>query len=98
MSNLVLVVTVKVQPEYAERLKPAMLQNAAQSVQEENCHQFDVIVSKDDEHTFMFYEVYENEQALADHRQTPHFLNYWNLMQELGDNVERHAQLFEKLS
>ena len=57
-----------------------------------------MIVSKDDKHTFMFYEVYENEQALADHRQTPHFLNYWNLMQELGDNVERHAQLFEKLS
>ena len=98
MSNLVLVVTVKVQPEYAEKLKPAMLENAAQSVQEESCHQFDVSVSEDDKHTFMFYEVYENEQALADHRQTPHFLNYWNLMQELGDNVERRAQLFEKLS
>ena len=98
MSNLVLVVTVKVQPEYAESLKPAMVENAAQSAQEETCHQFDVIVSKDDEHTFMFYEVYENEQALADHRQTPHFLNYWNLMHELGDNVERQAQLFEKLS
>ncbi len=98
MSNLVLVVTVKVQPEYADRLRPAMLENAAQSVQEENCHQFDVIVSQDDENTFMFYEVYSDEQALADHRQTPHFLNYWNLMQELGDNVERTAQLFNKLS
>ena len=98
MSNLVLVVTVKVRPEYADRLKPAMLENAAESVKEENCHQFDVIVSQDDENTFMFYEVYSDEQALADHRQTPHFLNYWNLMQELGDNVERTAQLFNRLS
>lgn len=98
MSNLVLVVTVKVQPEYRAKLEPAMLENAAQSVREEKCHQFDVIVSQDDENTFMFYEVYEDEQALADHRQTPHFLSYWNLMQELGDNVERTAQLFDKLS
>lgn len=98
MSNLVLVVTVKVQPEFVDKLKPAMLENAAQSVQEENCYQFDVIVSQDDENTFMFYEVYKDEQALADHRQTPHFLDYWNLMQELGDNVERNAQLFNKLN
>ena len=98
MSNLVLVVTVKVQPEFVAKLKPAMLENAAQSVQEENCYQFDVIVSQDEENTFMFYEVYKDEQALADHRQTPHFLNYWNSMQELGDNVERNAQLFNKLN
>jgi len=98
MSNLVLVVTVKVKPGYAETLMPAMLENAAQSVLEETCYQFDVIVSQDDPNTFMFYEVYKDEQALADHRQTPHFLNYYNLMQELGDNVERSAQLHDKLS
>ena len=98
MSNLVLVVKVKVRPEYAAKLKPAMLENAAKSVQEEHCYQFDVIVSQDDENTFMFYEVYKDEEALASHRQTPHFLNYWELMQSLGNNVERTAQLFNKLS
>lgn len=98
MSNLVLVVTVKVDPDYVEQLKPAMLENAAKSAQEKGCCQFDVIVSQDDEHTFMFYEVYEDEQALALHRQTPHFQTYWDLMQELGGNVERTAQLFDKLS
>ncbi len=98
MSNLVLVVTVTVQPGVAETLMPAMLENAAQSTQEETCYQFDVIVSQDDENTFMFYEVYKDEEALAAHRKTPHFLNYWNLMQELGDKVERSAQLYNKLS
>ena len=98
MSNLALVVTVKGDPECVNQLKPAMLENAAESVQEENCYQFDVIVSQDDENTFMFYEVYKDEQSLADHRQTPHFLNYWNLMQALGDKVERTAQLFDKLT
>ena len=98
MPNLVLVVTVKVQAEYTAKLRPAMLENAAQSVREETCYQFDVIVSQDDENTFMFYEVYKDEEALAEHRKTPHFLNYWNLMQELGDKVQRHAQLHDKLS
>jgi (4S)-4-hydroxy-5-phosphonooxypentane-2,3-dione isomerase len=90
MSDLVLVVTVKVKPGYVDVLRPAMLENAAQSIKEQTCYQFDVIVSQ--------YEVYKDEQALADHRQTPHFLAYWNLMQELGDKVERSAQLFNKLS
>ena len=98
MSDLVLVVTVKVKPGYVDVLRPAMLENAAQSIKEQTCYQFDVIVSQDDDNTFMFYEVYKDEQALADHRQTPHFLAYWNLMQELGDKVERSAQLFNKLS
>ncbi len=98
MSNLVLVVNVKVKPVHADALIPAMLENAAQSALEETCYQFDVSVSQDDPNTFMFYEVYENEQALADHRQTPHYLNYYNLMQELGDNVERSVQLYDKMS
>ena len=98
MADLVLVVTVKAHLDVVETLRPAMLENAAQSVQEEGCLQFDVIVSQDDEHTFIFYEVYKDEDALASHRQTPHFLAYWNLMQELGGKVERTAQLFDKLS
>ena len=98
MADLVLVVTVKAHPDVVERLKPAMLENAASSAQEEGCLQFDVILSQDDAHTFIFYEVYKNEEALASHRETPHFLAYWNLMQELGEQVERTAQLFDRLS
>ena len=98
MSHLVLVVTVKTDPSIVDRLKPAMLHNAEQSVLENDCNQFDVIVSQEDENTFMFYEVYKDEEALASHRKTQHFLNYFNLMQELGDKVERVAQLHDKLS
>ncbi len=98
MADLVLVVTVKAQPEVVERLKPAMLENAAQSAQEEGCLQFDVVASQDDENTFIFYEVYKDEDALASHRRTPHFQAYWNLMQELGEKVERAATLFDRLS
>lgn len=98
MSDLVLVVSVTVDPDHVEQLKPAMLENATQSRLEEDCYGFDVSVSEDDPGTFLFYEVYKDADALARHRQTPHFLNYWNLLQALGDKVERTAQLYDKLN
>jgi quinol monooxygenase YgiN len=75
-----------------------MLENAANSVKEDGCLQFDVIQSQDDENTFLFYEVYTDADALASHRETPHFLKYWNMMQELGDGVKRTAQLHDLIS
>ena len=97
MSKLVLVVTVTLDPDCVERLRPAMLENAARSRLEEGCHGFDVNVSQDDPNTFLFYEVYSDADALKRHRRTPHFLNYWNLLRELGDKAERKAQLYDKL-
>ena len=98
MSDLVLVVTVTIDPEYVDRLKPAMLENAARSREEEDCYGFDVNVSRDDPGAFLFYEVYKDADALAAHRNTPHFLNYWNLLQELGDKVVRTARLYDGLN
>ena len=98
MSNLVLVVTVAIDPDCVEQLRPAMLENATQSRLEEDCYGFDVNVSQDDPNTFLFYEVYKDADALARHRRTPHFLNYWNLLQGLGDKVERNAQLYKMLN
>ena len=98
MSDLVLVVSVTVDTDYVEQLKPAMLENAAQSRLEGDCYGFDVNVSEDNPNTFLFYEVYKDADALARHRQTPHFLNYWNRLQALGNKVERTAQLYDKLN
>ncbi|MDA0240953.1 MAG: putative quinol monooxygenase [Proteobacteria bacterium] len=94
MANLVNVVNFRVKPGYLDQIKPAMLENAAESVKEPDCYQFDVIQSDDDDHSFLFYEVYKDEAALSTHRTTTHFLTYWCLLEELGDNVERSAQLY----
>ena len=98
MPSLVLVVNVTVHPEHTDGLRPAMLENAANSVKEPGCHQFDVSVSQDDPNSFIFYEVYSDADALAAHRKRPHFLNYWNRMQELGDKVVRTAQQYTQVN
>ncbi len=98
MANLVLIVNVKIAPGYADRLKSAMLENAANSVREDGCLQFDIVYSRDDANDFIFYEVYKDEDALASHRQTPHYLKYFALMQELGDKAVRKAQMYTKMN
>lgn len=98
MANLVLIVNVKVAPGYADKLKPAMLENAANSVKEDGCLQFDIMYSRDDENDFIFYEVYKNDDALASHRKTTHYLKYFGLMQELGDKAVRKAQIYNQMN
>lgn len=94
MPNLVNLVNFRVKPGHLDKIKPAMIENARNSVKEPDCYQFDVIESADDDHSFVFYEVYKDEAALAEHRTTAHFQAYWALLEELGDNVERAAQLY----
>ncbi len=98
MSKLVNLVRVRVHPDARDSLMPAMLENARQSVQEDSCYQFDVIQSHEDENEFIFYEVYTDEEALAKHRETPHFLAYFKLIQKLGDQVERTPVLYDIIS
>ncbi len=44
------------------------------SVQEEGNMRFDVLQCKDDPCRFTLYEAYESEEAVAAHKETPHYL------------------------
>ncbi|RXJ73079.1 antibiotic biosynthesis monooxygenase [Veronia nyctiphanis] len=53
----------------------AMLENAEASVRDEpGCLTFDVVAARDEESTFYLYEVYRDQEALAEHKQTAHYL------------------------
>ena len=98
MSHLANIVVVKVDPGVIDRIKPAMLENAHNSVEEEGCLQFDVVQSQADENTYLFYEIYTDAAALASHRETAHFKKYWDLLVELDDKVAREAVLYDVIS
>lgn len=79
---LVLHVTVHVKPEHASAFVDAALVNATRSAEDEpGCLRFDVIRDRDDPNTLYFYEVYQDDAALAAHRQTPHFKAYFEQTQ-----------------
>lgn len=74
---LVLLVTVRVRPEHLDEFLAAARHNAEHAVADEpGCLRFDIIQDRDDKHLFRFYEVYQDDAALAAHRQTAHFKKY----------------------
>src|SRR3981189_3797475 len=59
-----------------EKFKAAILENAAASVTEPGCRQFDVLLEESNPHHVFLYEVYDNAAALDAHRATAHFKTY----------------------
>jgi (4S)-4-hydroxy-5-phosphonooxypentane-2,3-dione isomerase len=88
---LALIVTVKVKPAERERFLSVIEDDAICSARDEpGCVRFEVLQDRDDQDTYYFFEVYQDEAAMAAHRQTPHFAR-WNAASEavLSGPVER---------
>ena len=88
MSALAIWVSFKVAPERFDRFHAAALEDARCSVRDEpGCRRFDVLIPKDGEGSLTFYEVYDDADALAAHRQTPHYATFAAVAEEA--EVER---------
>ena len=74
---IALVVSVRVRADKLERFLAAITENAERTFTDEpGCRRFDVTRSLDDPLHFMFYELYDDEAALAAHRAAPHFADW----------------------
>jgi (4S)-4-hydroxy-5-phosphonooxypentane-2,3-dione isomerase len=73
---LVVHVHVEVKPEYVEAFRTATLANAKASVKESGIARFDVVQQIDDPTRFVLVEVYRNEQAPAQHKETAHYAKW----------------------
>ena len=69
-------VELDIVPAEFEKFKAAILENAAASVKEPGCRQFDVLVDESNPPHVFLYEVYDNAAALEAHRATAHFKTY----------------------
>ncbi len=77
MSQLVLIVQLKIKPEEVDRFMKMALENAEVTrITESGCRQFDVVVDPEDTTRVLFYEVYDDAEAFEAHQQTAHFKNY----------------------
>ena len=80
----IVLVQVQVRQELLDEFTPAILNNAARSVERDpGCYRFDVLQREDDPTKWAFYEVYENEDAWMQHRRSAHFLQFM----EVGDRA-----------
>jgi quinol monooxygenase YgiN len=71
---IALVVSLQVVPGRLEEFTAAIAENAERSFTDEpGCLHFDVTQDVADDHHFLFYELYADEDAVAAHRAAPHF-------------------------
>lgn len=71
---LSLTVRLHVKPGHLEDFLAAISSNARHSFNDEpGCLYFDVSQDIDDELHFTFFEIYQDADALEDHRHAPHF-------------------------
>ncbi len=76
-------VHVRVKPEAVEAFKAATLENCRSSVQEPGIARFDLIQQQDDPTRFILVEVYRDDQAPAQHKQTAHYLQWRDAVAEM---------------
>jgi (4S)-4-hydroxy-5-phosphonooxypentane-2,3-dione isomerase len=74
--SFVLLVSIRVKAENADRFMKALGENARAARKEPGCRQFEVLVDAKDKTKVVLFEVYDDERAFEAHQQTPHFKKY----------------------
>ena len=69
-------VDLDIVPAELEAFKAAIKENAAATVKEPGCRQFDILVLASNPNHVFLYEVYDNEAAFLAHRASDHFKSY----------------------
>ncbi|AZO95323.1 antibiotic biosynthesis monooxygenase [Halocella sp. SP3-1] len=73
---LAYVVEVYVKEKHIEGFKKATIENHYNTIKEIGNYRFDVLQSKEELGHFTLYEVYESEDAVSAHKETPHYLKW----------------------
>ena len=74
---IALVVSLDVVPGRLDEFVEAIGTNAERSFTDEpGCLYFDVVQDLADDHHFLFYELYADDEAVAAHRAAPHFAQW----------------------
>lgn len=76
------IVHVKVKQEHIEAFIRATVKNHEESVKENGNMRFDILQKGDDPTQFALYEAYVSEEFAAAHKQSPHYLEWKETVQE----------------
>ncbi|GHC71406.1 hypothetical protein GCM10007079_03740 [Nocardiopsis terrae] len=97
VSPVALVISIRVLPGRRGAFLSGISRNASCALRDEpGCLRFDVVGDPEDTEAFWVYEVFADEEALAAHRLTPHFLAWQEEKAALavpGSQVDRRGPL-----
>src|SRR5512133_2770623 len=76
-------VHITVKPEYVGEFIVATVINHLETLKEPGNLRFDFIRYVDDPHNFMLYEVVRSEDAVAEHKETPHYIAWRDRVRDM---------------
>lgn len=79
---IVTCVYVNVKAEHIQAFRDAIAENHRGTRLEPGNIRFDVLQQTDDPCRFMIYEVFESEEAVRYHKETPHYLTWRDFVEE----------------
>ncbi|MEI7987987.1 MAG: antibiotic biosynthesis monooxygenase [Chloroflexota bacterium] len=77
----IVLVHVRVKPEYIDSFCQASIENANNSYKEQGIARFDVIQQQDDPSRFILVEVYRDTNASLAHKETEHYKKWRNTVE-----------------
>jgi quinol monooxygenase YgiN len=87
MSKLVVLVEIALKAGGAAAFAPLIGANAAATLTEPGCRQFDVCTDPGSADRFVLYEIYDDEAAFQAHMRTPHYLEFAASAKPLIDTI-----------
>ena len=72
----ILLVSIHVKPDKIDEFKKITVENAQNSLKEGGVRRFDLVQQVEDRTRFVLIEVYRSVEAVAAHKETPHY-NRW---------------------
>jgi quinol monooxygenase YgiN len=73
---IIVLVQVRVKPEFIESFREATVENALNSRKEPGIARFDVIENIDDASRFTLIEAYRSQEATSAHKETAHYAKW----------------------
>ncbi len=80
--KIYLTAIIKSKPKFLQEVKETLESMVVQSRKETACIQYDLHQSMEDQTIFTFYEIWENNEGLAQHNEQPYIKSFGNLVTE----------------
>ena len=94
---MIVLVRIRVKPEYVMLFQEATIENARNSLQEAGVEKFDFLQQQDDPNHFLLIEIYRSPEDAAAHKDTLNYKKWRDMVSEMmvePRKSEKYSLLF----
>ena len=94
---LAIVITLEAHPDKVDAMLEALAENAAGSIKEPGCQKWEYSQHLEDPKKFAIYEIYDDEEAIAAHKDSAHFQHWKQRNEKEGLMASKQSAIYRIL-